>query len=279
MQKNSFHVIFSKNIYLIKRRAASIAIYPFQRKEKILNKLRSGGQITISEDSKLFGVSSSTLHRDLEELEKQGLVKKMRGGAILSEAFRFETHFDIRMKTNVEEKEEIARKAMETIKDDSSIFLDHSTAIAFLARELKRGHFRNLIVLTNSLVIPLELAGERGIQVMLTGGVVQSEFKALSGRWVMESLQRLNIQQIFASVGAISVEFGLMTQTPFIHEMLLELFLNKSQINILADSSKFFKIGAFQVAPLNPSFTIFTSKKLPTDIRSRIERKGIKVIS
>ncbi len=254
------------------------AMYPFERRERILSKLHKTGQIRIGEDAKILGISASTIHRDLEELQKEGLVKKVRGGAVLMETQKSETHFDIRMKNRVKEKEEIARKAAELIQDDSCIFLDHSSTTVFLAREIRPRAFRNLVVITNSLVTPVELAGNSGIQVSLTGGVVMNEFKAVSGRWVSEALKRLIVHQVFVSIGSISLERGLMTQIPFIHEILPEVLQCGGQINVLADSSKFFKAGTFQIAPLSPSMRIFSDRKLPKDIIAQLQEKGTQVV-
>ncbi len=253
-------------------------MYPFERKEKILTILRRDGQITIPKDARRLGVSRVTLHRDLEELEKQGWVKKVRGGAVITGNSQFETHFDIRLKAHVREKEEMARKAAELIKDDTAIFLDHSSSVLYLARELRSRQFRNLILLTNSLAIPSELASAKGIQIILTGGVVQSEFKALSGQWVIETVKRVNLHQIFASGGAISPEQGLMTQIPFIYEILPTLFQCGGEVHILVDHSKFFKMATYRIAPLKPSLTIVTDKGLPKSIRREIEKKGPRVI-
>jgi DeoR family transcriptional regulator, fructose operon transcriptional repressor len=253
-------------------------MYPFERKEKILNTIRKEGRITIQRDAHRLGVSPVTLHRDLEALEKTGQLKKVRGGAIFTGNSLRETHFDIRMKVNVREKQEIARKAAEFVRDDTSIFLDHSSTVLFLARELKNRRFRNLTLLTNSLVIPSELGEEKGVQVLLTGGVVEGEFKALSGRWVTENLKCLNLHQIFASVGAISPDQGLMTQVPFIYEVLPAVFTCSQKINILVDHSKFSKMATYQIAPLGPCFTIFTDQKLPKSFKAEVEKKGSKVI-
>jgi DeoR/GlpR family transcriptional regulator of sugar metabolism len=253
-------------------------MYPFERREKILDKLRNEGRITIQEDARRLGVSPVTLHRDLEELEKQGLVKKVHGGAVFTGNSQFETHFDIRLKVNARDKEEIARKAAGVIRDDTSIFLDHSSTVLYLARELKNHHFRNLVLLTNSLAIASELGDEKGIQVILTGGIIQSEFKALSGQWVIETLKRVNLHQIFASVGAVSTEQGLMTQIPFIYEILPAVFQCGGEVNILVDHSKFFKMATYRIVPLGSSLTIFTDKGLPKSIRREIEKKGPRVI-
>lgn len=253
-------------------------MYPFERRDRILNKIRTEGQITIKKHARLLGVSSATLHRDLAELEGLGMVRKVRGGALLAQASQFESDFDVRLKTAVKAKQEIARKAVLVVQDDTSIFLDHSTTVIFLARELLSRDFRRLIVVTNSLAVASELAGKRGVQIMLTGGIVEPEYKALSGRWILDTLSHFTITQVFASVGAISLEHGLMTQAHFIYELLPEVFSRAKQVNVLADHLKFHKVGTFQVAPLGPSLRIFTDRGISKTLRKEIEKRGPKVI-
>ncbi len=253
-------------------------MYPFESKEKILRRLRKPGRININQDAKLFDISISTLHRDLEYLEKRGLVTKVVGGAVLVNGTQFATHFDKRLQNQSRGKKAIAKNAVEYIQDDTSIYLDHSTTATYLAREIKQRSYKSLLVLTNSLHIPIELGGVQGIQVISTGGAVESEFKAMYGRWVVDSIQRINLNQIFISVGAISVENGLMTQIHFINDLIPELFRRSQHINVLVDSSKFYKLCTFQISPLNPSFTIFTDKGLPGEVRQEIEAKGLKLV-
>jgi DeoR/GlpR family transcriptional regulator of sugar metabolism len=253
-------------------------MYPFERKEKILGRLRKTGRLNINEDAKLLNVSISTLHRDLEALEQQGLLKKVVGGAVPVKGIQLTTHFDKRLQLQSREKKAIAQKAVECIHDDTSIYLDHSSTITYLARELKQRAFKSLLVLTNSLQIPIELGGVQGIQVISTGGVVESEFKALYGRWVVDAIQQINLNQIFISVGAVSVENGLMTQMHFINDLFPELLRRSRSINVLVDSSKFFKLCTFQISPLKPGFTIFSDKGLPEEIRQEIEAAGVKLV-
>jgi DeoR/GlpR family transcriptional regulator of sugar metabolism len=254
-------------------------MYAFERRERTLGRLRASGRITVSKEARLLGVSIATLRRDLDELEREGIVRKVRGGAVLAEVSRFETHFDIRMKTAVEAKQEIARKAAETIKDDSAIYLDHSTTCVFLAREIARRRVRNLIVLTNSLVVPNELAEAKHTEIILTGGVVEPEFRALSGRRVTDSLGSLNLHQAFFSVGGLSIERGLMTQIPFIAEIVPHVMRSAAQVTVLADSSKFLRIGAFQLAPLAAGLRIVTDAALPRDVRQALGGVGVELVA
>ena len=93
-------------------------MFPHERREKIIETLRKVGQINVLKDAKLFEISSSTLHRDLAELEKQGHLKKLRGGAVLVDSAQIHSRFDIRLKDNIKNKEKIARNAIKIIKDD-----------------------------------------------------------------------------------------------------------------------------------------------------------------
>ncbi len=253
-------------------------MYPFERLEKITERLKASGRIKIHEDARRFGVSKATLHRDLDLLERQGLLIKVRGGAVLRERIQVDTHFHNRRRSAVAEKEKIAEAAAAGVRDDTSIFLDHSSTVSYLAEALLRRTFRNLIVVTNSLFIPGLLGGASGIQVILTGGRVESDFLALSGRWVIESLRGFNFHQAFLSCGAVTAE-GLMTQTPFIHEILCEI-VNRSgiEINVLVDSSKFHKIATFRVAPLRAAARIYTDAGVSKGIREKLQAAGVPLI-
>ncbi|MEJ5357453.1 MAG: DeoR/GlpR family DNA-binding transcription regulator [Desulfobacterales bacterium] len=253
-------------------------MYPFERLEKIAERLKASGQIKIHEDAKRFGVSKATLHRDLDLLERQGMLIKVRGGAVLRERLRVDTHFQNRRGIAVAEKQKIAEAAAASVRDDTSIFLDHSSTVAYLAEALARRVFRNLIVVTNSLFIPGLLGNVPGIQVILTGGRVEPDFQALSGRWVIESFRSFNFHQVFVSCGAVTVE-GFLTQTPFIHEILCEI-LNRGgvEIHMLVDSSKFQKIATFRVAPVRAAAKIYTDSGIPKAIRERLSAAGVPLI-
>jgi DeoR family transcriptional regulator, fructose operon transcriptional repressor len=258
--------------------ASGDRMYAFERKDKTLLQLREQGRITVTREARRLGVSLATLRRDLEDLERQGLIQKVRGGAVLADAARFETHFEVRMKTAVAAKQHIARLAAETVKNDSSIFLDHSTSSVFLARALQRRSFRSLIVLTNSLAVPAELGEAKGVEILLTGGIVQHEFRALSGRRVVDALSWLNIHQAFVSVGAISVERGLMTQIPFIADIIPDVLRTAAQVNVLANSAKFVKVGAFQLGAVKPGLRVFSDPSLSRELRAGLEAAGVEVI-
>ena len=69
-----------------------------------------------------------------------------------------------------------------------------------------------------------------------------------------------------------------MIQIYFINDLFPELFRRSQHINVLVDSSKFYKLCTFQISPLTPSFTIFTDKGLPEEIKQEFEAKGLKLL-
>jgi DeoR family fructose operon transcriptional repressor len=236
------------------------------------------GQIKLDDICMECGISLSTLHRDLQQMEERGLIEKVRGGAVLTHTSHLQSHFDIRMQHQIAEKHSLTMLASSRIKDDTCVFLDHSTTAVYLARAIKERPFRNLVVLTNSLAVPFELMNKTGVEVIVTGGTVEKEFKALSGPRVLSSLESLNLHQVFASVGALSIEQGLMTSAAFIHALFSELFHCGSEINIIADSSKFFKIATFKIGPLEMVGRIFTDSGIPEDLRNEISVRGIEIV-
>lgn len=253
-------------------------MYPFERLDKVLEYLKERGQIKVSEAAPLFGVSFSTLHRDLDRLEAEGVVEKVRGGAIYKEKVETFSHFKLRLDRQVKEKAIIAAKAVSLIEDDSCIFLDHSTTSVYLAREIAKHNFKNLIILTNSLVAPEIFYNTSGIKVILTGGEANHELEALGGRWVINSFNDINVHQIFLSVGAVSPEKGFMTQLPFIHEIFPAVFMLEQPKIVLVDSSKFYKLATFHIADIQQADMIITEKPLPDELSSLIEKKGPRIL-
>ena len=251
---------------------------PNQRRMSILEHLQKEKFSSVSELSSLFNVSPVTIHRDLIALEKEGDVLKIHGGATLVEKNKLEPRINVRLKRNREEKKEIAKKAARLVKDETSIFLDHSSTCIYLSREISSKNFRQLGLVTNSVIILSELEEKPNITLISTGGTLQRKWSALSGSYVLDFISKLNFDQIFISCGAISIERGLMTSFLFISEILKKASEVTRQINLLVDSSKFSKIGTFSIMPVAAVTRIITDKNLEPKITERLKKLGIELI-
>lgn len=256
---------------------------PHQRREKILSEFRRKKTCTVTELSKLLGVSEVTIHRDFANLESSGDIRRVHGGATiadppLGEDPKAEQRVHIRMGLQVEDKMAIAKRAVQLIRDETSIFIDHSSTSIYLAREIRSQAYKNLVIVTNSVKILNELEGITTVNLISTGGNLQHQWSALGGSIALDFLSRLNFDQIFISCGGISIERGLMTSFPFVLEILKRTSMVAREINLLADHSKFSKMGTFSIMPVISITRIITDSKLDPATLDQYKKLGIEII-
>ena len=126
-----------------------------ERKNEILDKLRTEQRVLVSDLAEYYNVTEETIRRDLDKLEKEGYATKTYGGAILGNSTKTDLSYTIRNKTNVEAKNVIASMASRLIEDGDHLMLDDSSTSLYLAKKLKDK--KNLTVITNSVELVVEL--------------------------------------------------------------------------------------------------------------------------
>ena len=127
-----------------------------QRRLKILNLIREDGHAKVQDLSKIFKVTDVTIRQDLEELEKMGYIEREHGGALLKDISSFAKTGQLLNQKNIEEKREIAKKAINFINEGDCIILDSGSTTTEIAKLLVS--FKNLTIITNALNIALILA-------------------------------------------------------------------------------------------------------------------------
>lgn len=108
-----------------------------ERRNEILEKLQMEKRVVVSELSQIYKVSEETIRRDLEKLEKDGLVIKSYGGAVLKEHSIFDLPHDIRKKKQIVEKQKIAGLITELVREGETLMLDASSTSVYAARALR----------------------------------------------------------------------------------------------------------------------------------------------
>lgn len=251
---------------------------PVQRKEKMLKLIKEDDICTVKELTKRFNVSNVTVHRVLNELEEEGLVDKVRGGVKLVTPSLPEIRFNVRMRTNLAQKREIARKAVIFIKEGDLIFLDASTTCFIFAKEICKGNYSDLTVVTNSPFVVCELSKSPNIHVISTGGELQYQLNGLAGSLTLNFMASLHLDKVFVSAAGISLRKGLMTSQPFIVEVLQKIFEVANEVNLLIDSSKFLKVAMLTITPATRVTRIISDSKLPKEIIAQCQQSGIKIV-
>jgi DeoR/GlpR family transcriptional regulator of sugar metabolism len=197
------------------------------RKKEILDLLFSKGRITVSELSKTFFVSEMTIRRDLSELEANGLVKRYRGGAVLTSA---NSEMPLSQRFFVDEKEKIAlgKRAIPFLRDDLTVFIDSSSTCQYIIPHL--GRFKNITLVTNS-VNALQMASKWKIPCFLIGGKYCSKEMDFVGSLAERYAEQFNVDVAFFSSKGLS-EDGIISDTDVERCMIRKIVMAHSKKNI-----------------------------------------------
>lgn len=249
-----------------------------QRKQIILEQIDLNHSVTVAKLVELLSVSTETVRRDLEDLENNNLLTRVHGGAVsVKRRYRFDD-MDVRTTSNMELKEQIARKALEYVKDGDTIAIDSGSTAAVFAMALKTRRFDSLSVITYSSEVFSILSDCENYRITLLGGDYLPKEKIFYGFLTHEALQRLYFSKAFVVPLALSLEDGA-------HDFIRETYENQcmmighaSEVFILADSSKFETKGDMKICDLQPEYTIITDDRLPESIYSMYKDRGLNIV-
>ena len=245
------------------------------RQDKIREFIENKNVVTIKELQNLFpDVSLMTIHRDLDSLEKEGVVVKFRGGA-RSVRYAGDPEFNVRMQENNAGKQIIARKAMELIEPHSAIFLDASTTNLELSKLLPD---MNLNIFTTGPSIAMELCRLNNPSVTMCCGKINRKNLAVSGQNTLEMLEKINIDMAFIGVSGCSVDAGFTCGTE--SDMLVKnLVINKARTSVLmCGKEKLSCLMPYTFAAFTDVDYLITDGMLPGSFLQAVQNAGVKVI-
>ena len=173
------------------------------RRTQLLAMLQATGVIRLTDAADQLSVSTMTVRRDLDGLAEEGLLRRVRGGAVSVIGPR---PFDQRRAVRLRAKETIADKALALVPRVGSIAFDGSTTVGTLAYRL--GTRSDLTVTTNSYYIFATLTGLSGVRPVLTGGEPEQITESLVGPIAVQAAEALRYQRFFVSGTAIDSQFG-----------------------------------------------------------------------
>jgi DeoR/GlpR family transcriptional regulator of sugar metabolism len=212
----------------------------YARRQSLLEILRKQAGTRVTELAEVLGVSEGTIRNDLNALEKAGRLKRVHGGAVLTDQEQFQNNsFLRRFRQNAAAKLAIAREAAVLINDGDSILLDASSTAYYLARVLACRE--KLRVMTNGFEVARELAQNLSNSVILIGGVVSNDSSSVTGLLSEKIIAEMHIEKAFFSCSGFSLERG-MTEVHLEEAQLKRKAIESSkQVIALIDSSKFGK--------------------------------------
>lgn len=246
----------------------------FAREQAILDALRSAGSVSVNTLAASFGVSTVTVRKDLESLERRTLLRRVRGGAV-SVGASDEGMFEMRLRHAATSKHAIAKAVAPLVQDGDVIALDSSTTTFYLAQELVER--RNLVVITNGLRLALLFMQQSSARVLVTGGVVRRSAGSLVGPIGDVLAGRGRIAKGFFGVVGISTQHGLMDIS--VEEAQTKRFMADAcdKVYGLFDASKMDGFGLHAFVDPDNIAGLFTNDAVRSDFTNEWGERGVPV--
>ncbi|MCB2127673.1 MAG: DeoR/GlpR transcriptional regulator [Rhodobacteraceae bacterium] len=247
------------------------------RREAILSELGGRGRVHLAYMAEKLGVSAMTLRRDLDQLEDEGLLERIRGGAIPTRGTviidTVEPEFQRRIDRARADKESIAEKAASLLVDVQTLALDVGTTTLALARRLTDS--RQTKVFTNNLRIAQVLA-DAGIELYLAGGLVRPIEQAVGGPSAISQFEALWFDVAVIGTSGITAD-GFFDYSFEDSAMKRVYFSRATRRIVLADSAKFNRKSLVRISSLESATDLVTEAEPPEEIAAALAKAGVKV--
>jgi DeoR family transcriptional regulator of aga operon len=245
-----------------------------ERRLRIQGIVTQHKRILVKEVSKEFDISEVTVRKDLEVLEKRGILSRVHGGAILNQSSVHDIALTEKEHIYPKEKQLIGEKASQLIREGDVILLDSGSTTTQIARNIK--FKKDIKVITNAVNIASELAGSE-IEVILTGGFLREKSFSLVGPIAEDALRHINADKLFLGVDGIHFEFGLTTPN-LMEARVNQLMIKKSlEVILVSDSSKFGKRSMSFISDVSSIQQVITDNGIHDDDLRELEELGVKV--
>lgn len=249
-----------------------------ERQSKITEILNAKQSVTTAQLLKEFDVSVETVRRDLLEMEKEGKLVRVHGGAIKVGEMKKFSDLSHRLEENINEKEELCRIAAKTIQDGDIIYIDSGSTAVHFSQIIKKT-FAKLTIVTHSIDVFEILSEKDGFEVILCGGFFNKSEKAFYGKLVVDTIKNLNVKKAYIFPSAISLNKGV---GDFCQELLVvqQAIMEQSEmIYFLADSEKFEKQGFLKLCDMTTGYTFITDSGLNDSCRELYNENNIKILT
>jgi DeoR family transcriptional regulator of aga operon len=255
-----------------------------KRAKEILHLLLREGKSSVDDLVASLGASPASIRRDLVRLEKQGLVHRTHGGAMLAggpsvyEPFRFDATFQVREDRFAQEKQRIARAAAAQVQENETIGIAAGTTTTLVARQL--AHRKNIHIITNAVNVGMELSSSSRVQTTLTGGSMRwAGAFSLVGPAAIEALTTIVMDKLFVGATGVDPERGATLIQAEEAAVFRAMVRQSRQRIIVADSSKLGLVSPAIVCTPREIDLLITDNGITDQLTAQFEASGIRVLA
>jgi DeoR/GlpR family transcriptional regulator of sugar metabolism len=245
-----------------------------ERRQIILSALALHGAVSVADLSRMVGVSEITIRRDLGALQSAGSLIRSRGGASLKRPRFAESSYLEKSVVAADQKMEIAAVAATLVDHGDSVMLGAGTTTGAMARLLTR---KQIMVVTNSLLVAEELFDVGGIDVYVVGGTMRGNIRALFGGEAERAVSRLHFDKIFLSGNGLTAANGLSTPNLHVASFDRAAIEAAGQVIVLVDHTKIGVDLLARTVPTRRIDVLITDGLAPAAEVERLRDAGVDV--
>lgn len=249
---------------------------PAERHAVLIETLRKQGFAQVDELSRLLDVSPITIRRDLDLLEKKGVLERSHGGARYRNLLHRESLYTEKDREHLAEKQAIASRAAELVKDGETLLLNSGSTTRLVMEALSTR--RNLRIITNNLAATVVLPSEEGPEVHVTGGYFRPQSRCLVGAESVDYLGRIFADLMIMGTDGLSLLGGLTS--PVSQEAAVTRAMAdqcQGQIIVVTDSSKMGRISHFKTVALERVDLVITDRGMDRFLKEELESAGLTI--
>lgn len=242
------------------------------RRQDIADYVIQHGEARIDELVTAFGVSRMTIHRHVDELARQGVLRKLHGAVSAQPSGVYESLFRFRETHAAAAKRALARAALAEIEPGQVVLLDDSTTANALGPLLPQ--VAPLTVVTNSLSLAEQLVDNDELKLILLGGEYHPTYNAFIGHICENALQKIRVNLLICSASAID-KTATLIQDPQVVRVKQAMAAAASRSVLLIDSSKFGKVALHLFADLTDFDLVLSDDGLPDEVAGSLKAAGV----
>ncbi len=243
------------------------------RQNQILTLLTTENRIDVATLAGKLDVSEVTIRKDLDELEKQGIVVREHGFATL----RSKDDISGRLAYHYEEKMQIAKKAAELVQDGENVMIESGSCCALLAEILVKTK-KNLTIITNSAYIADHIRHESNFDIILLGGIYQKDAQAMVGPMVRQCVDNFYVDHFFIGVDGYTEKTGFTHANQLRAQAVRDMARQAGQVIVLTESEKFGKRGAVALNLSDIELKVITDNKVQKEFVEALSKHDIELV-
>ncbi len=244
-----------------------------ERRQEIINLLVESRAVELDEVAARFGVSKMTIHRDLDELERAGVLRKVRGGATIDAGTQFESDFRFRERQEADVKLMLARTAAGLVEPGMTVMINDGSMASVLGDVLCSK--KPITIITNNAAIMERAKGISGVTLVGLGGTYSAKFNAYLGIVTEEALSRLRADIAFISAPAASGRLAYHMDEAVVRAKRA-MMASSRQACLLVNSRRFGHTALHVLADLAEFDTVISDNPLPHDTTAELaDRKTV----